>query len=64
MSHSDDPSGRTSSTRRKAAVAVDSRPEKPAKKSKIRKVEVAEAMDTDFGVAMAVVPALRRPTDA
>lgn len=45
-------------------MAADSRPERPAKKAKIRKVEVAEAMDTDFGVAMAVVPALRRPTDA
>ena len=64
MSRSDDPSSRSAPRKKPLVAQSEPRAPKAARKPKTKKVRAPVSFDTDFGVAMAIMPTLRRPHDA
>ena len=64
MSRSDDPSSRSVSRKKPLAASPEPRAAKAARKAKPKKERAPIPFDSDFGVAMAIMPTLRRPPDA
>lgn len=64
MSRSDDPSSRSVSRKKSIAASPEVRAPKGAKKPKAKKERAPILFDADFGVALAIMPAQRRPQDA
>lgn len=65
MSRSDDPSSSRSAPRKKpTAVLGGLEAPKAAGKAKAASQRAPISFDVDFGVALAIVPTLRRPRDA
>jgi hypothetical protein len=63
MSRSDDPSSRTAPRKKPSASTPDAAPAKHDGRTKAKKPRCSVSFDSDFGLAMAIVPSQRRPED-
>lgn len=64
MSRSEDPSSRSVPPRKKTAAEEPERAAKAPRKAKAARKPEPQVLDSDFGLALRLVPAVRRPPDA